>query len=138
MAFKTRRKKQNRSPIRPYPTATAHVVTKGDRVRVKGVRGRTKVKRVTDEAGKRLTSVRITEVVPQIAAKAVGDRKPKTIFLGRAYTGVARSKAYPYRSTKRGAPPAPIKVGLMGRAARAVKRVVVGTGKPGLAALAVR
>lgn len=120
---KTRRKKINKSPGRPYQNARAFVADKGDMVTTKGVRGRTRVKRVTDETGKRLSSVRITEVIPQIASKGA-----KPIFLGRQYTGVARSKAYPYRSTKRGAVPAPAPVGLMGglrKAARALKKVLV-------------
>lgn len=126
---KTRRKKINRSPPHPFGGRAARpkafVIEKGDMVTVKGVRGRTKVVRVVNDAGKRITSVRTVEDKPQVAAKPVGDRKPRAIFVGRVYTGVARSKAYPYRSTKRGAPPlAP--VGLMAKAARAVKRVVVG------------
>jgi hypothetical protein len=68
------------------------------------VRGRTTVKRVVNDEGKRLTTVRVTETVPQIAHKPVGDGKPKGIFVGRVYTGVARSKLYPYCSKKRGAP----------------------------------
>lgn len=122
---KTRRTKTNRSPGKPYRNSRAYVTDKGDMVTVNGVRGRTKVKRVTDEAGKRLTSVRITEVVPQVVAKPVGDRKPRAIFVGRQYTGVARSKPYPYRGKKRGAPDAPAPIGLMARAAKAMKRVVV-------------
>lgn len=122
---KTRRKKINKSPGRPYRNAKAFVADKGDMVTTKGYRGRTKVKRVTDETGKRLTSVRLVETVPQIVAKPVGDRKPTPIFVGRQYTGVARSKAYPYRSTKRGAVPASAPVGLLARARRAVKKVLV-------------
>jgi hypothetical protein len=122
---KTRRKKINKSPLKPYRNAKAFIASQGDRVTVAGVRGRTRVKRVTNAEGKRLTSVRIVEVVPQIAAKPVGDRKPKAIFVDRVYTGVARSKPYPARGKKRGAPDVPLNVGLMARAARAVKRVVV-------------
>lgn len=123
---KTRRKKINQSPGRPYRNAKTFVADKGDMITTKGVRGRTRVKRVTDETGRRLSSVRITEVIPQIA-----DRKAKPIFVGRQYTGVARSKPYPYRSTKRGAVPAPAPKGLLGgltRAARAVKKVLVQDG----------
>jgi hypothetical protein len=127
---KTRRTKHNRSPMKPYRNAKAYVIDKGDRVTVQGIRGRTAVKRVTDEGGKRLTSVRITAVVPQIIAKSVGDRQPKGVFIGRAYTGVARSKVYPYRSKKRGAPDASAPVGLMAKARTAMKRVVLpGLGK---------
>lgn len=122
---KTRRTKQNKSPIRPYRNAKAYIIAKGDMVAVKGVRGRTTVKRVVNSDGKRVTSVRITAVVPQIVAKPVGDRKPRGIFVGRTYTGVARSKAYPYRSKKRGAVEAPVTLGLMAKVAKAVKRVVV-------------
>jgi hypothetical protein len=121
---KTRRTKQNRSPIKPYRNSKAYIAEKGDLVRVKGVRGRTKVIRVTGDGDKRITSVRSVEDVPQVAAKPVGDRKPKAIFVGRVYTGVARSKVYPYRSKKRGAVEQK-PVGLMARAAKAVKRVVV-------------
>lgn len=125
---KTRRTKINKSPIKPYRNSRAFILEKGETIMTAGVRGRTSVKRVTDEAGKRLTSVRLTEDVPQIAAKMVGDVKPKAIFVGRQYTGVGRGKAYPYRSKKRGAPEAPVSKGLMGglrKAARAVKKVLV-------------
>lgn len=127
---KTRRTKRNVSPGRPYRNAKAYVVEKGDMVVTTGLRGRTKVKRVTDETGKRLTSVRVTEAVKQPPApKGIGDDKPTAIFVGRRYTGVARSKPYPYRSVKRGAAPvAPEPKGLMGglrKAAKAIKRVVV-------------
>jgi|ERR1017187_7299845 hypothetical protein len=120
---KTRRKKLNKSPGKPYRNSRAHVVDKGDMVTVQGVRGRTVVNRVTDEAGKRLTTARLVEIVPQIAAKL----KSKPIFVGRVYTGVARSKVYPVRGAKRGGlrMEALAPVGLMARAAKAVKRVVV-------------
>lgn len=142
---KTRRVKKNRSPSKPFQNARAHIVTKGDTVTVKGVRGRTTVKRVVNDESKRrlrpgrfgLTSVRITEVVPQIVAKPVGDRKPKRVFIGRVYTGVARSKVYPARGVKRGGvslpPPLAARTILPGlgaplrfvaRAASAMKRVV--------------
>ena len=125
---KTRRKKINRSPAHPFGGRNArpkvYVINKGDQITTIGVRGRTKVKRVINEDGKRVTSVRIVEDAVQTPAKAVGDRKPTAIFVGRQYTGVARSKPYPYRSVKRGgAPLAP--VGLMARAGKAVKRVLV-------------
>lgn len=122
---KTRRKKINRSPGKAFRNARTFVVEKGDTVKCKGVRGRTKVIRVTGEGDKRITSVRSVMDVPQIAAKAVGDRKPKAIFVGRVYTGVARSKPYPYRGKKRGAPEVPVVAGFMARAAKAMKRVVV-------------
>src|ERR1035437_2851006 len=100
---KTRRKKMNKSPGKPFRNSRAHVVDKGDRVTVQGARGRTEVKRVTDETGKRLTTARLVESVPQVAAKSVGaHHKPTPIFVGRVYTGVARSKPYPYNSKKRG------------------------------------
>ncbi len=125
--MKTRRKNINKSPIKPYRNARAFIADKGDMVTTKGVRGRTNVKRVTNEDGKRLTSVRITEVLPQIVAKPVGDRKPKAIFVGRVYTGAARSKPYPYRGKKRGAiEDVQAPVGLVARTAKAVKRVVIG------------
>jgi hypothetical protein len=127
---KTRRTKQNRSPGKPYRNAKAYVVDKGDRLTVKGIRGRTMVKRVV--SGARLHRIRVTETVPQIEAKSVGDRKPKGIFVGRVYTGVARSKVYPYRSQKRGAP-LPLPPGIMAKAAglwQKRKRVVLpGLGK---------
>lgn len=125
---KTKRTKQNRSPGRAFRNSRTHVLVKGDTVAVQGARGRTTVTRVTDEAGKRLTSVRITAVVPQVVAKPVGDRRPKTIFLGRQYTGVARSQPYPYRGKKRGAVPAPAPVGLMARARNVMKKVVTVNG----------
>jgi hypothetical protein len=130
---KTRRKKLNKSPGKPYRNARAHIVDKGDTVTVRGVRGRTTVKRVTNEEGMRLTSVRITETVPQIIAKPVGDRKPKRIFVGRVYSGVARSKVYPVRGIKRGGVALPLvrtilpglgaPLRFMARAASAMKRV---------------
>lgn len=125
--MKTRRKKINKSPIRPYRNARAHIIVQGDRITCKGVRGRTRVKRVVDEDGKRLASTRITENTPQVSVKG-----GTAIYVGRVYTGVARSKAYPARSIRQGGSPAPIKVGLFQRAAKAVKRVVVG-GDGGLA-----
>jgi hypothetical protein len=132
--MKTRRHKINKAPIRPYRSATAHIVVQGDRITCQGVRGRTRVKRVLDPEGKRVTSVRVTEDVPQIVAKPVGDRKPTAIYVGRCYTGVARSKAYPARGIKQGGSPPPAKPGLFQRAAKAVKRVVVGDdGEGGLA-----
>jgi hypothetical protein len=57
-------------------------------------------------------------------AKPVGDRKPKGIFVGRVYTGVGRGKKYPYRSIKRGGL-AQTPVGLIARAVKAVKSVIV-------------
>src|SRR5664279_1586402 len=120
---KTRRKKINRSPGKPFRNARTYVVEKGDMVTTKGIRGRTKVVRVTDDNDKRITSVRSVEDRPQIKAKPVGDRKPKGIFVGRTYTGVARSKVYPYAGVKRGGPPAPAPAGLLARAGKALKRV---------------
>lgn len=126
---KTRRKKINSSPGKAYRNSRAYVVEKGDMVTVKGVRGRTKVIRVTGEGDKRITSVRSVMDVPQVVAKPVGDRKPKPIFVGRVYTGVARSKPYPYRSKKRGAPDVLVTPGgMMARMGKAIKRVVVKDG----------
>lgn len=117
---KTRRKKLNRSPGKPYRNARAFIALKGDMITTIGVRGRTEVLRVSGKA------IRHVPEVPQTPAQAVGDRKPKGIFVGRQYTGVARSKPYPYRGEKRGAVEAPPLVSrLMAKAARAVKRVVV-------------
>jgi hypothetical protein len=116
---KTRRKKINKSPARgPYRNSKVFIAAQGDRVSVKGVRGRTKV-------SASLPRKRYVEEVPQIVAKPVGDRRPKVIWLGRQYTGVARSKPYPARGVKRGGIPTPAPGGLMARAAKAVKRVVV-------------
>lgn len=113
---KTRRTKTNRSPIRAYPKAKTYIVEQGDKVTTTGIRGRTKVKRVTNEAGKRLTTVRLTEEAKQTPAKATGDRKPKGIFVGRVYTGVQRSKVYPYGSKRQGfqPPESPEPAGLAG------------------------
>lgn len=126
---KTRRKKINRSPAHPFGGRNARpkvfVVEQGDMVTTTGIRGRTVVSRVTDETGKRLSTVRIVTAVEQRKAKTAGARKPVGIHIGRVYTGVARSKPYPYRSTKRGGTEAPAKVGLMARAAKAVKKVLV-------------
>jgi hypothetical protein len=122
---KTRRTKQNRSPGRPYRNAVAHVVVQGDAVQTSGIRGRTVVSRVTDESGKRLSSVRLTENVVQKPAVATA----KPIYAGRQYTGVARSRSYPYASVKRGAAPDAglpvLTAGLLAKAVKAVKRVVV-------------
>lgn len=124
---KTRRTKQNRSPGRAYRNAKAYVAVKGDMVTTTGLRGKTVVKRVTDNTGKRLTTIRVTEPVKQPPVPKTGN--PTAIFVGRQYTGVARSKPYPYRSVKRGAAPvAPEPKGIMGgfrKAARAIKKVVV-------------
>lgn len=126
---KTRRKKINQSPLHPFggrnSRAKVYVVEKGDMITTKGIRGRTVVTRIVNDEGKRVGTSRITEVVPQMAAKAVGDRKPVGIFVGRQYTGVARSKPYPYRSKKRGAIAPPLVPGLMERAGNAIKRVLV-------------
>lgn len=84
---KTRRTKQNRSPIKPYKNAKAFVAVAGE------------------------------------VEKANKDAKP--IFVNRQYTGVARSKPYPYRSAKRGGTDAPVPRGLIARAAKAVKTVLV-------------
>lgn len=123
---KTRRTKQNRSPGRPYRNSRAFVAEKGDMVQTIGIRGKTVVKRVTDKAGKRLTTIRVTEPVKQPPVPKTG--KPIAIFVGRQYTGVARSKQYPYGSTKRGFIHAPEPQGLMGglrKAGKAIKRVIV-------------
>ena len=88
---KTRRTKRNTSPGRPYRNSKAYVAEKGDMITTTGIRGKTVVKRVTDKTGKRLTSIRVTEPVTQPAApKAVGERKPIAIFVGRQYTGGRR------------------------------------------------
>lgn len=132
---KTRRKKINTSPGRAFRNSRAYIAEKGDMVTTVGIRGRTRVVRVTgpnDDDTKRVASVRLTEEVKQLPSpKAIGDKKPIAIWVGRQYTGVARGKPYPYRSTKRGAPAAPAPVGLMGglrKAARAVKKVIVKEG----------
>ncbi len=122
---KTRRKKINKSPGKAFRNARTYVAEKGEMVTVKGIRGRTKVIRLG--GGKSVRSVE--SAVQQVVAKPVGDRKPKAIFVGRQYTGVARSKPYPYRSIKRGAVPTPVPAGLMGglaKAVRRVKKVIVG------------
>jgi hypothetical protein len=132
---KTRRKKINKSPSRPYRNAKAFIADRGDMITTAGVRGRTKVVRVRDENDKRVTSVRSVMVVPQVAAKTGRARdaegaptnKPRGIFVGRWYTGIARSKVYPTHGAKRGGV-APKPAGLMARAAKAVKRVVVRDG----------
>jgi len=123
--MKTRRKKINKSPLHPFGGRTArprvYVVAQGDRVTTTGFRGRTLVKRIVTEEGRRVNTVRLVEDKTQVPAKAVGDRKPIGIWLGRTYTGVGRSKAYPYRSSKRGEAPLALKPrGLMAGAAKAV------------------
>lgn len=127
---KTRRTKLNRSPIHPFGGRNGrpkvYVLEEGDKITTKGIRGRTKVHRIVNEEGKRVTSARLTAEVKQVPAKAVGDRKPKAIFVGRAYTGIARSKVYPYRSKKRGGPEIVINApGILRRMGRAVKSVLV-------------
>lgn len=116
---KTRRTKINRSPGKPYRNSKTYVAIQGEKVTTIGFRGRTKVLRIDGRA------VRHVEEVPQTPAKAVGDRKPKGIFVGRQYTGVARSKLYPVRGAKRGGPAIAPGGNMIARAARAVKRVVV-------------
>ncbi len=116
---KTRRKKINRSPEKAFRNAKTYIVDKGEMVTVKGIRGRTKVIRLG--SGKSVRSV--ASDVQQVPVKT---GNAKAIFVGRQYTGVARSKPYPYRSIKRGAVPAPAPTGLMARARRAVKKVIVG------------
>jgi hypothetical protein len=113
---------------RPFRNSVPYVVEKGDMITTTGIRGRTRVVRMTDENGKRVTgSVRIVDTdVKQTPAKGTGDRKPKGIFIGRTYTGVARSKPYPYAGAKRGGSPAPVTEGLLSKASKAMKRVVVG------------
>lgn len=121
---KTRRTKRNKSPPHPFggrcARPRAFVIEKGELVTTTGVRGRTEVRRLG--AGLSSRGVSALEVPP---AKAVGDRKPKSIFIGRVYTGVARSKVYPYRGKKRGGGAELVPTGFMRRAARAVKSVVV-------------
>jgi hypothetical protein len=127
---KTRRTKINRSPQRAYPHATTHVADQGDKITTTGIRGRTKVKRVVNEEGKRVASVRLVEEAKQTPAKATGDRKPKGIFVGRVYTGVQRSKVYPVRSVKRGGTPpaAPEPIGLAELVAKAKSKFFKKTG----------
>lgn len=115
---KTRRTKINRSPGKAYRNSKTHVVLQGEKVTTIGFRGRTKVLRIDGRA------VRHVEEVPQTPAKAVGFRKPKGIFIGRQYTGVARSKPYPVRSVRCGGPRMEPS-GLIAKAAKAMKRVVV-------------
>jgi hypothetical protein len=116
---KTRRTKTNKSPGRPYRNSRAFIANQGDKVTTIGFRGRTEVLRVGGKAIRRVADA------VQTPAKGVGDRKPKGIFIGRQYTGVARSKPYPYRSKKRGGSDLRLVPGLMAKVAKAVKRVVV-------------
>lgn len=76
---KTRRKKINKSPAKPFRNSKPIVIAQGSNVKVQGYR----------EGG------------GQVAAK--GD-KAKPVFIGRVYTGVARGKKYPYAGAKRGGP----------------------------------
>lgn len=131
--MKTRRKKINKSPLHPFGGRAArprvYVAEKGDMVTTTGIRGRTTVKRIVNEDGKRVGSARVVEAIPQPPApKAVGERKPVAIFVGRVYTGVGRSKKYPERGAKRGGvmmvSPS-LQPGLLGKMGRAIKRVIV-------------
>jgi hypothetical protein len=70
---KTRRKKINKSPLKPFRNSTPVLVAQGRSVKVQGIR--------------------VGEGNVQIAAK--GD-KAKPVFIGRVYTGVPRGKTYPY------------------------------------------
>lgn len=76
--MKTRRKHINKSPAKPFRNSRPVVIAQGSNVKTQGYRA--------GEGG-------------QIAAK--GD-KAKPVFIGRAYTGVPRGKAYPYAGKKRG------------------------------------
>jgi hypothetical protein len=126
---KTRRTKINSRPPHPFGGRAArpkvYVVEQGEQITTTGFRGRTVVTRILGEDGKRTATVRVAENVIQTPAKAVGDRKPKAIFVRRQYTGVARGKSYPYRSVKRGGQPT-LPDGLMELAKKAIKKVVVG------------
>jgi hypothetical protein len=119
---KTRRVKQSRWPTRPYRNSKPYVAEKGETVQTSGFRGRTRVVRVTDEAGKRVATVRRAEEVVQ---KPSTSASAKPVQIGRAYTGVARSKPYPYRGAKRGGAPIAPGGNMIARAARAVKKVIV-------------
>ncbi len=103
---KTRRTKRNRSPQKVYRNAKTFIAVAGERVAVKGVRSEG----------------------PQVPHKPVGDRKARPVFLGRQYTGVARSKVYPTHGKKRGGVAPLASIGLMAgltKVAKAVKSVVV-------------
>lgn len=120
---KTRKKKRNRSPGRPYRNSRAYTLNAGDLITTRGVRGRTKVTRITDEEGKRIGRARLVEAAKQPPPPS----RPgaKRIRVGGAYVGMPRSKAYPYGSTRQGFP-APVDMapkGLLGRAAKAMKTV---------------
>lgn len=123
--MKTRRTKRNRSPIKPFVNATAFVTVPGDMITTRGVRGRTVVKRILSGDGKRrLQTARL--VAPATQQPAPKDGRP--IFVNRAYTGVARSKVYPYHSPLRGgAPIVPdVSVSFLGGLTKRVKTVLVG------------
>lgn len=119
---KTRKTKRNRSPGRPYRNSRAYVLNAGDLITTRGVRGRTKVTRITDEDGKRIGRARLVEAATQLPKPNAG---AKRIRVGGVYVGMPRSKAYPYGSTRQGFP-APVDMapkGLLGRAAKAMKTV---------------
>ena len=78
---KTRRKKINKSPAKPFRNSKPVVIAQGSNVKVQGYRA--------GPGG-------------QVAAK--GDTA-KPVFIGRAYTGIPRGKQYPYAGQKRGGAP---------------------------------
>lgn len=96
---KTKRKKQNRSPSRPFKNSIAQVLEGGLRIAV---------------AGHRTTG------------KQVPNPKAKPVFIGREYTGVPRGKQYPYAGAKRGGPTltAVAAQNFSSRLSRAMKRVL--------------
>lgn len=116
--MKTKRTKRNVSPRRPFgPRTNVGIVIGGDIIQTRGIRGRTVVKRITDEDGKRLKTARL--VAPATQLPAPKDGAP--IYVGRVYTGVPRGKAY-YPST----PAADASLGFLGGLTRRVKQVIVG------------
>lgn len=106
---KTRRTKINTSPARPYRNSRAVVIVDGQTDKIKGVRTR------------KIGEGNHARVPPTMSAGK--DAKPVTI--GRVLTGVPRSKPYPERSEKRGGTPR-VEPGMLARAGKAIKRVVVG------------
>jgi hypothetical protein len=95
-------------------------MTPGELRTTMGYRGRTVVKRVTDAAGHR-ASVRVVEGNEQ-QTFGLGCT---SVYIGRSYTGVPRSKPYPYAGAKRGGISPPLVPERMGGLAKATKRVLV-------------
>ena len=114
-------RRRNKSPLKPFRNSMVVLMDAGDAGKTAGVRGRTKVVRVRDDTGKRVTSVRSVAIEDQLPAPG---EKIKTVFLGRQYTGIPRGKVYPYAGAKRGGTPPPAEDGFI---KRAVKRVFVGS-----------